>query len=241
MQEADFVKRTSNIGSIGSADLDEFMNSLNGSMHFSDVSSIMDDDPITTASQKIAFCLAQLIGQEQSFDIAAQLLAILPPGRTTDAELEKMYASGNVAIDLDGEIKQTHQQHGELPTIRSGPLSRKTPSSVIDDETSAADNAAPWLLEAPPVVESLAKALDMQVYLTMNAPELELVPFAQTGRPDIKKIFLEMKEEAIESGDNRVAVCVSAPMKLAALCRKACIVYSDDHVRFDFHSECMEL
>ena len=66
------------------------------------------------------------------------------------------------------------------------------------------------------------------------------MPQVHAGRPDLKQIFLDMKEEARAKGEKRVAVCVCSPPKISAICRKACIVYSDKHVQFDFHTESME-
>jgi Ferric reductase NAD binding domain len=83
------------------------------------------------------------------------------------------------------------------------------------------------------------------------------------GRPNLSEIFLAMKRDVIRSttsteeshdgahqnagGDvhqckpypYRVAVCVSAPASLITQCRKACMIYSDSTIRFDFHSESM--
>jgi hypothetical protein len=87
------------------------------------------------------------------------------------------------------------------------------------------------------------------------------------GRPNLSEIFLAMKRDVIrstatsteESHDGgahhqnaggvvvhhcepypyRVAVCVSAPASLITQCRKACMIYSDSTIRFDFHSESM--
>ncbi len=61
--------------------------------------------------------------------------------------------------------------------------------------------------------------------------------FINQGRPDMKKKFLMMREEAMRLGEKRVAVCVCAPKRLVQICKMACIKYSDSMVRFDFHSE----
>jgi predicted ferric reductase len=61
--------------------------------------------------------------------------------------------------------------------------------------------------------------------------------FTSSGRPNFKKSFENMKEEAIKMGEKRIAVCVCAPAVLVTLCKQACAEYSDRKVRFDFHSE----
>jgi hypothetical protein len=87
------------------------------------------------------------------------------------------------------------------------------------------------------------KSVDMQIYLTKQQSQLfpisQHIPNARYGRPDIKKIFLEMKQAAIESGEKYVAVCVCAPKAVTDKCRVACQRYSDHQVQFDFHTEVM--
>ncbi len=61
--------------------------------------------------------------------------------------------------------------------------------------------------------------------------------FTSQGRPNFEKSFENMKEEAINMGEKRIAVCVCAPAMLVKLCKQACAEYSDHRVRFDFHSE----
>ena len=83
--------------------------------------------------------------------------------------------------------------------------------------------------------------LDLQVYLSSSTSPQNTVPFAKAGRPDVKDIFKSMRRDAIQSGDNRVAVCISAPKKLTDLCRRACVAFSDKKVRFDCHTESMKM
>jgi len=61
--------------------------------------------------------------------------------------------------------------------------------------------------------------------------------FTSCGRPNFKKSFENMKEEAIRMGEKKIAVCVCAPAVLVTLCKQACAEHSDHQVRFDFHSE----
>jgi len=84
--------------------------------------------------------------------------------------------------------------------------------------------------------------LRLELFLTGKAAmqsrqESSLAPFLYTGRPDLDQSFLKMREEAIQHGEKRVAVCVCAPMRVVQLCKTACVKYSDTIVRFDFHSE----
>jgi hypothetical protein len=104
--------------------------------------------------------------------------------------------------------------------------------------------------------------LDLELYLTSSKPN-EVISFdpcrknIHYGRPNISEIFLRMKRDVlVESflslsdgtnptiddttiGQHRIAVCISAPRSLTNACRKACLMYSDDNVRFDFHYESM--
>lgn len=259
MQEAEFVRRTSTIGSVGSLELDEYMSS-NASLHIGDDADLDDETArnsgpidLSAVSDRTgpidfddaldrAFFMARRFKLEQSIDIASQVLSLLPPGKTTDEELDEMYRSGELAIDNDvvpSSISDDNRRSAltNQPTNVSNASVSRRPSSLIDDETSFAENDQSWLTQTASVVDSLTQVLDMQIYLTGDAPTTGGVPFARYGRPDIKRIFLEMKREAVRAGDRRVAVCVSAPRKLTEMCRKACIAYSDSKVRFDFHAE----
>ena len=86
----------------------------------------------------------------------------------------------------------------------------------------------------------LTEVLSLDLYLTakeMKEAGISSLPFVKQGRPDMKKIFLTIREEAIKEGEKRVAICVSAPKRLVQICRMACTKYSNKKVRFDFHSE----
>mmetsp|Transcript_17499 Transcript_17499/g.24912 ORF Transcript_17499/g.24912 Transcript_17499/m.24912 type:complete len:910 (+) Transcript_17499:1233-3962(+) len=83
--------------------------------------------------------------------------------------------------------------------------------------------------------------LRLELFLTGKAQRRDsLTPFLETGRPDFTKTFLAMKQEAKQKGEKRIAVCVCAPSIVVELCKNACIKYSDEAVRFDFHSETFE-
>jgi len=78
--------------------------------------------------------------------------------------------------------------------------------------------------------------LDLECYLTANEvldTGLSGMPFVNQCRPDIRRIFLEMREEAIKHGEKRVAIGVCAPQRLVDIIREACVKFSDRHVRFD--------
>jgi len=82
--------------------------------------------------------------------------------------------------------------------------------------------------------------LDLQVYLTARKdvnPAIENLPFVHRRRPDIKELFRKTRDEAIEKGECRVAVCVCAPKIIVDMCHTACVKYSDRKVCFDFHYE----
>ena len=82
--------------------------------------------------------------------------------------------------------------------------------------------------------------LDLQVYLTTKGAILGRtahLPFVHHNRPDVKEIFLKMREDALARGEKRIAVCVCAPARLVVICQKACAKYSDRKVRFDLHVE----
>ena len=239
MQEAEFIRRTSSIGSL---EIEDYL-SNGGSTNFD------ESDQVLCVNQEIDrnflnHQLAEMMEQEHSIDIASQLLSAVAPDRTTDEEFDRLYASDQLSVDssfwesisLDNGIIDDNQLKVDQPKRR-----RSSFSLAIDDETSFADNSSPWLDETPTVVESLVKVLDMQVYLTGQSSENRNVPFARHGRPDIKRIFKDMRKVALSAGDSRVAVCVCAPKKLTAICHKACLKYSNDDIQFDFHTECTEM
>ena len=210
------------------------MSCFNESDHF-DGQRIAQQSNQNALNQK----LADMLKQEHSIDVASQLLSVLAPGKTTDEELDKLYESEQLFVD--SEVY-------EVSLIEDRP--EGTMASVCDESNkdppkkrpSFSDNCGTWLVEAPPVVESLVQVLDMQVYLTgESSSATEEIPFARLGRPNMKTIFQEMKKKALSAGDSRVAVCVSAPKRLTDLCRKACLLFSDKDVQFDLHAECMAL
>ena len=257
MQEAEFVRRTSSIQSVGSLAQEDYLSS-NASMQMDDLDDLDDlderleqkDGPIDFDAALDRAILTQQFKrhreEEYFIDIASQLLSLVPPGKSTDKELDEMFNSTELAIDDDDNGNRNlndslkSDQHGRS-SVEPNTVNKKRPCFLVEDETSFAENDQSWLMEAAPVVKSLTEVLDLQIYLTGDELATGNVPFARYGRPDIKGMFLKMKQDAVDAGDRRVAVCVSAPTKLTDMCRKACIAYSDNKVRFDFHSEVMSL
>ncbi len=199
------------------------------------------DQPIIDMSLKDD-CLS--VDERNSALIFSQLLALLPPGQATDKELEDLYESLDVIMELDAQRQQ--QEAGDSLSTKAvenvvvGSKGEDVNSGADQTNgygTTVADNLDPWHYDEE-AEEKLGDILDMQLYLTGH--NQINIPNARTGRPDFKAIFLEMKELAKIYGEKRIAVCVCAPPKLSNLCRKACIVYSDAEVRFDFHTESME-
>jgi ferredoxin-NADP reductase len=114
-----------------------------------------------------------------------------------------------------------------------------TPESVANDTTCTISNTGS-IIEGSAASEEV---LDLNCFVTSKdavQSEITDLPFVHHHRPDIKKIFLEMREEAIRMKEKRVAVCICAPPQLVATTKKACVKYSNNHVRFDFHYEVFE-
>ena len=95
----------------------------------------------------------------------------------------------------------------------------------------------------PPLVGGSANddgILRLELFLTGKKAQRRdslISQFTSCGRPNFKKSFENMKEEAIRMGEKKIAVCVCAPAVLVTLCKQACAEHSDHQVRFDFHSE----
>jgi hypothetical protein len=188
-----------------------------------DLENLGDDDEWADAESEASAY------ERNSANIFSQLVSLLPPGTSTDDDLDRFYESLSELMDQDAD------------RLNGSNLTFEESGADLDgmaDDTSVADNNAPWDRD-PACNKNLGEILEMQLYHTGTESEFH-IPYARRGRPDIKKILIEMKKEAKEKGEHRVAVCVCAPKKLSALCRKACIVYSDKDVCFDFHAESME-
>ena len=182
------------------------------SCHFA-APKIEDIDLQSVASNSIFYD-----GQSQN-DIASTLLALVPPSRRTDTELEEDYPF----------------PMGDIPskpgTRKAAPQPARV-AQVSDESTFRGAFSNP----------SMREILDMQVYLTSKEtnPALTDVPFVHFGRPDVERIFSDMREEALENGLGRVAVIVCAPARLAHVLQATCIKYSDSELQFEFHIECQD-
>jgi predicted ferric reductase len=86
-------------------------------------------------------------------------------------------------------------------------------------------------------LQSLEKVVDLRLYCTGSAAEASIRGMPQSmrwGRPDMEDIF----------GNDltgKVAVLCSASPTFMDACREACIWFSSDTVRYDFHSEAMAI
>lgn len=66
----------------------------------------------------------------------------------------------------------------------------------------------------------------------------ELQPGLRFGRPDVDKLFVDMRKSAVKG--ERIAVLVCGPFGLVSRVRKAAIKHSHDGIIFDFHTEKFE-
>lgn len=155
----------------------------------------------------------------QNNSMASALLACVPPGRTTDAELERDYP-------LDSG----------KPVRKDGYPKKKTGKRNIHSTASIADEST---FQAAFESSSLQDILDMQVYLTSKetSSALSNLPFVHYGRPDIDQIFAATRDEALSNGLCRVAVFVCASSRLAREVQNACVKFSDGYLQFDVHVE----
>jgi hypothetical protein len=190
------------------------------------------------------------------------LLGMLPQNQETDEEMTKLYASVN--FDLDNSSAYKDEEIAAIPplseaSLRQGGLGTDANEDVKSQHVSfAVDVLDPtWHAGEEEVLDesfldqtfpshNLSKEsspLDLQVYVTSKnlsqstKQRLAQMPFVMFGRPNISKLFYEAKQEAIEGGERRVAVCLCAPPRLVQLCRDACAKYSDGQVAFDIHCE----
>ena len=167
-----------------------------------------------------------------SGNITSLLLAMIPPGKTTDAELEEQYTDGGLP---NGENQLTIEHDVETPSCQ-----QESPSLDINLKAACTDDLSkPGSEDLTRANKKLEQVPDMQIYLTGNAPPFEKVPFARFWQAGYQAFFEEMRKDATASGDKKVAVCVFAPQNLVSLCRGACVLYSDGKVGFDFHSGAM--
>ena len=181
--------------------------------------------------------------------IATMLLSMVPPSDITDTKLQEDYASSVLHEDGSHYLSRSvraqpsrnttlsYRERGEHFTCRAPSLLRDGQDTVCQSVLDTAYNGRGGGDEDVDE-DSHHEVLDLQVFLTArdapNTPLTTALPFVQYGRPDMDKLFREMRDEALAK---RVAVCVCAPEILVAICQKACIKYSDAMMRFDIHAE----
>jgi hypothetical protein len=167
-----------------------------------------------------------------------KILTEMPVSLTPDDELERELPLDDFIEDEDEVedprdtkdhhkliIDQENQFQASVMNKASDYHKKDSEFHVDDTETRDTDSA---------------EVLSLACYLTakeMKEAGISSMPFVEQGRPDMKKIFLAMREDAIQAGEKRVAVCVCAPKQLVKICKMACIKYSTKQVQFDFHLE----
>ena len=126
-------------------------------------------------------------------------------------------------------------EHSESISHMSEPRKRDEDLQAVEAEMDLEDEAGSKL----PNSANIGDLVDIDIYLTKSRDALtpHNLPGLKFGRPDIAALFAQMRQEAIEQGEKRVAVCACGPKRITYLCRKACIELSDRKVRFDFHQE----
>jgi len=139
-------------------------------------------------------------------------------------------------------ISQKESKRSESEEISFADIDHATMKSsrnLFDDEETVVREAYQQRGFANEDAKRLDAVLDLQVYVTGKGVSNNLahLPFVNFTRPDLKKLFADMREDAMAKGETHVAVCVCAPARLVHICRKACVKYSDWMVHFDFHEE----
>ncbi len=155
-------------------------------------------------------------GSDASMRIISQhALAMIPPCTTTDEDLDReLPLEGYEETEEGGIFTETDKEAG-ITRDRESALS---PCSVSNG------------------------VLELDCYITtremhetgMNGMDL---PVVHQRRPEMKEIFIKMRDEAKRQGERRIAICVCAPLRLTDITRKSCVKFSDRDVQFDFHSE----
>ncbi len=172
--------------------------------------------------------------------LASKILGMVPSGDETDQKLEELYPSYEDLTNYD----KTMVEDDEDLTIDVEALGEDAKDDYPGKKLMPSEKFQ-MLPEEPNCYTQmemgrLDKVLDIEIYLTQkeaNASRTDHIPSVKVGRPELALLFIQMKEEAIRLGEKRVAVCVCGPKRVSSLCRKACIVLSDNTVRFDYHEE----
>lgn len=182
-------------------------------------------------------CSAQKLHASASF-IASNGFTGLPGSSTLDEEQDGVM-SLNDFIDIDDE-EQDEVSKCVQKNVDNAIINLETAGSVFTTETMRGLATNSHMVGDEVFGSESGELLELDCYLTSKEIQdcrLGELPFVNQCRPDIKKIFLSMRKDAIRKGEKRVAVCVCAPKRLVSITREACVKFSNRHVRFDFHSE----
>lgn len=183
---------------------------------------------------------------EVPLGIASTILSLIPSLATTDSEWHRLDPeSGNhtdektQALSLGFSIRGDFDEMCAMSQLSDEASFMENGCQVDQNGKKAGDEDSFLGVAYNGSGRSATDVLDMQVYLTSTEHNSGLcdIPFVYHGRPDIKRLFVKMKEEALASGEKRVAVCVCAPSRVVDICQEACVKFSDARVRFDFHAE----
>ena len=165
--------------------------------------------------------------------LVSRILAHVPPSSETDAELDAAYELPDMEYTI--ELTATEESQCEEES-----LAEEEGGEEEEDEEEREDSdqdEEEWIQDID--LERVGDVVDIEIYLTtgLKRAAAHNVPGLQMGRPDLSALFSQMREEAINLKEKRVAVCVCGPKRISNLCRKACIQLSDKRVRFDYHEE----
>jgi hypothetical protein len=175
--------------------------------------------------------------EDGPLDMASTMLGIFPPPASKYDDI--------VVVDPNSTNRATEPPKIFSFTSFRGRKRNDCNMSTLSDEPSLMQQGKPdddTFLGAAfrgSAARSPIDVLDMKVYLTSKDDTSGVgdLPFVYQGRPDIEGMFQKMKQKAIATGETRVAVCVCAPLNIVNFCQNACIKFSHDGVRFDFHAE----
>uniref|UniRef100_A0A7S3DUE4 Ferric reductase NAD binding domain-containing protein n=2 Tax=Entomoneis paludosa TaxID=265537 RepID=A0A7S3DUE4_9STRA len=189
------------------------------SLHASMLSFMEDDEDSILGADSVC-------GPDDCASLASKILAMVPPSGETDQDLTEAYQGFDLVSESEDEEDDSVHNKGDS----------KSCTTSSDANTGEDSNQSPTAMD----FVKLDKVLDIEIYLTKNdsnESRAHHIPGVKHGRPDLATMFVAMREEAIQLGEKRVAVCVCGPKRISALCRKACIQLSDKTVRFDYHEE----
>lgn len=185
---------------------------------------------------------------DNSSGIASTLLSLVPANHTSDYQLALDYPMEDNDGTFHGYVAFPHPLNNE-DGITNGDVEQSTRASR-EERSRGKEGESVYNEDVGTIVteayknSSLGNILDLQVYLTSKEMKhkqaLLKLPFVRFGRPDIKKIFLQMRNDAILNGEKRVAVYVCSPARLGQICRNLSVKFSDEQVQFDFHVESPE-